>query len=353
MRKLFFLLIFFIVCLTNRAQVVNGDLVGDNTLTVADVTSLINDLKNGTRHYLLELPEHDSFASDNSLVVGTWYSSTDSYTFNADGTTDYGEGYTYKFLPNRGSILLYDSKGGLVKALYVVDKSEDSMVLRTAGSNGLTAYSLQKQEGKHDYVDLGLSVNWAKTNVGATKPENPGDKFAWGETSPKSSFSWDNYVWGTRYALTKYVSNASYGMVDGLKQLEPEDDAAQVNWKGKWRMPTYEEISELKKKCYWVWTSNYNNTGVTGYIVYKAKQDADQGVVTSKGKTPLANYSLEDSYIFLPYTSDVYRLGEYWSSSRYGTNDIRCYYLSVEDSYVAVPNEERDEGYAIRPVCDR
>ena len=57
MKKLFFLLIFFIVCLTNRAQVVNGDLVGDNTLTVADVTSLINDLKNGTRHYLLELPK--------------------------------------------------------------------------------------------------------------------------------------------------------------------------------------------------------------------------------------------------------------------------------------------------------
>lgn len=342
MKKLFFLLIFFIVCLTNRAQVVNGDLVGDNTLTVADVTSLINDLKNGTRHYLLELPEHDSFASDNSLVVGTWYSSTDSYTFNADGTTDYGEGYTYKFLPNRGSILLYDSKGGLVKALYVVDKSEDSMVLRTAGSNGLTAYSLQKQEGKHGYVDLGLSVYWAKTNVGATKPEDYGDHFAWGETEPKSVYSSSTYT---------FSGNT----------IEPENDVAYVKWGEDWRMPTRADFQELSSNCYIVWTENYNETSISGYIIYKVKQDSDKGIVIKSGATPSDMYSLNDSHIFLP-AAGMYN-GEhlgydkdglfYWTST---SNSTRPYCMWTQNIYMSLFTATSYGAYcglSIRPVSPK
>lgn len=342
MKKLFFLLIFFIVCLTNRAQVVNGDLVGDNTLTVADVTSLINDLKNGTRHYLLELPEHDSFASDNSLVVGTWYSSTDSYTFNADGTTDYGGGYTYKFLPNRGSILLYDSKGGLVKALYVVDKSEDSMVLRTAGSSGLTEYSLHKQEGKHDYVDLGLSVYWAKTNVGATKPEDYGDYFAWGETEPKSVYNESTYTFSG-------------------KAIEPENDAAHVKWSGDWRMPTYKEFQELCDNCYSVWTENYNETGIAGYIIYKAKQDSDKGCNAKYGTTPSNIYGYDDTHIFLPaagcyaeeqLTSDkewVY----YWTSSPTNSDPYCLVSKRTYGHLLIVTIGLKYLGLSIRPVRNK
>lgn len=336
MKKLFFLLIFFIVSLTNRAQVVNGDLVGDNTLTMADVTSLINDLKNGTRHYLLELPEHDSFASDNSLVVGTWYSSTDSYTFNADGTTNYGEGYTYKFLPNRGSILLYDSEGGLVKALYVVDKSEDSMVLRTAGSNGLTAYSLQKQEGKHDYVDLGLSVYWAKTNVGATKPEDYGDHFSWGETEPKSEYNESNYTFSG-------------------STIEPENDAAYVKWGEDWRMPTRNEVRELCENCYFVMTKNYNNTGIAGCIVYKAKQDSDKGKFVESTETPSDAYSVDDVHIFLPMSGFYYGAKNdfdsvsFRSSTYKNENYAITFYCSDSDLpfYFGL---QRYYGIPIRPV---
>ena len=32
----------------------------------------------------------------------------------------------------------------------------------------------------HEYVDLGLSVKWATCNVGAEKPEENGDYYAWG-----------------------------------------------------------------------------------------------------------------------------------------------------------------------------
>ena len=34
-------------------------------------------------------------------------------------------------------------------------------------------------------------------------------------------------------------------------RLEPDDDAAHVNWGGGWRMPTKEEFAELFEKCEW------------------------------------------------------------------------------------------------------
>ena len=43
-------------------------------------------------------------------------------------------------------------------------------------------------------VDLGLSVYWCSCNVGAEAPEESGDYYAWGETSPKSSYSEANYA---------------------------------------------------------------------------------------------------------------------------------------------------------------
>jgi hypothetical protein len=44
-----------------------------------------------------------------------------------------------------------------------------------------------------EFVDLGLSVKWASCNLGATKPEEVGDYYAWGEIETKSFFSWDTY----------------------------------------------------------------------------------------------------------------------------------------------------------------
>jgi hypothetical protein len=48
-------------------------------------------------------------------------------------------------------------------------------------------------ENGYEYVDLGLSVKWATCNVGADKPEDYGDYYAWGETEPKSEYTWENY----------------------------------------------------------------------------------------------------------------------------------------------------------------
>ena len=66
---------------------------------------------------------------------------------------------------------------------------------------------------EHEYVDLGLSVKWATCNVGAEKPEDYGDYFAWGETKPKTQYDWSTYKYckGTKKTLTKYCWIKKYG----------------------------------------------------------------------------------------------------------------------------------------------
>ena len=46
---------------------------------------------------------------------------------------------------------------------------------------------------RHECIDLGLSVKWATCNVGAIKPEEYGDYYAWGETEPKDFYFWSTY----------------------------------------------------------------------------------------------------------------------------------------------------------------
>ncbi len=115
----------------------------------------------------------------------------------------------------------------------------------------------------HEWVDLGLPSGtlWATMNVGASAPEEYGDYFAWGETAPKDVYSWSTYKWcnnGSPTALTKYCTQSSYGyngFVDNKTELDPEDDAAYVNWGSSWRMPTIEQQRELYENCSSVMTT--------------------------------------------------------------------------------------------------
>ena len=118
-----------------------------------------------------------------------------------------------------------------------------------------------------EYVDLGLSVKWATFNVGANKPEDYGDYFAWGETEPKEMYDQNTYKWYSSVSskLTKYCTNSSYGNVDNKTVLEASDDAATANWGGQWRMPTKEERDELYEYCDWEWVERSN--GVSGYQI--------------------------------------------------------------------------------------
>lgn len=179
-----------------------------------------------------------------------------------------------------------------------------------------------------DALDMGVSVKWATRNIGATSPEDYGDYFAWGETVPKDSCTWNNYKFGNnKDNLTKY--NAQ----DQLTKLLLEDDAVHVNWGNNWRMPTKEEYKELIDNTTSEWVTDYNGTGVSGRLF-----------TAENGNTlflPAAGIVGEQHY-----AQNVY--GLYWSANCDGNAGIN---LGISnDNNIYINNNPRSSGYSIRGV---
>ena len=54
----------------------------------------------------------------------------------------------------------------------------------------------------------------------------------------------------------------TYTYTDNKPVLDPENDAARINWGGAWRMPTDAEWQELRDNCTWTWTTLNGINGV-------------------------------------------------------------------------------------------
>ncbi|MBQ0030584.1 MAG: hypothetical protein KBT32_09130 [Bacteroidales bacterium] len=215
----------------------------------------------------------------------------------------------------------------------------------TADNQGVTVTG---RVGDYNYVDLGLpsGTMWATYNVGATKPAEYGDYFAWGETKPKEYYSDSTYKWckdtgekdgwGYRiYKYTKYCADSEYGTVDNKTVLEAEDDAATANWGSAWRMPTAEEIDELIDACNWKWMDNYYATGIAGRL----------GTSVYNGATiflPAAGYRYTDLY--------AAGGGDYWSSSLYEYGSYRASHLKFGEYFIDSDDDHRDDGRSVRAV---
>lgn len=256
---------------------------------------------------------------------------------------------------------------------------------------------------EEDYVDLGLSVKWAKMNVGATEVAGKkinsrtgvldcyGEYYAWGETEPKDAYTGLNYKWYSasdniykKYTFSdgrrdrNYYSGGVYvgTTVDGvnymnLTTIEPCDDAAHANLGGSWRIPTKDEIQELIDNCYWEFTQNYCLSDVSGVIIYKAKSDSDKGKVRKSRNTPVtlsAIYNLSDPHIFIPIGGHFWYEGglnesalgnsTYLNSSSIGYESYVAYCLSfgrnsiseLSSSQITLSNMPKYYGMPIRAV---
>lgn len=186
--------------------------------------------------------------------------------------------------------------------------------------------------GTSGAVELGLSVKWAACNVGATLPGDYGDYFAWGETVTKSTYNWGTYTDSPNrdgYSFTKYAK-------DKELLLDYEDDAANVKLNGDWRMPTDEELTELRTKCIWIWTQ-YG--GHNGYVVAGS---ADNAIFLPAAGCHDGNYL---------YAANAG--GNYWSSSirddPYSHSDC-AYEVSFTSEKVSRNGFNRYYGFSVRPV---
>ena len=127
----------------------------------------------------------------------------------------------------------------------------------------------------HEWVDLGLPSGtlWATCNLGASKPEDYGNYYAWGETSTKSTYNWDTYKYanGNYDKLTKYCIESDYGnngFTDNLTTLESGDDPATANWGNGWQTPSKAQWDELLSNTTKTWTTR---NGVQGRLFTSKK----------------------------------------------------------------------------------
>lgn len=144
------------------------------------------------------------------------------------------------------------------------------------------------------HVDLGLSVEWAACNLGASLPQDGGTRYYWGDQSDNCELD----ICGTSY------------------------DQATVELGKDWQLPSLDQARELINKCRWT-QSEYR--GEEGFIVTGPSKKA----------------------IFLRGGTYYYYHVYYWT----GTCDVKtnkAYAIDVETQSIYL--EDRNIKYYIRPV---
>ena len=192
-------------------------------------------------------------------------------------------------------------------------------------------------------VDLGLSINWAGWNVGATSPEEYGGYYAWGETVEKIDYGWDTYKWcrGSYYTMTKYCTESDYGTIDNRTDLEPADDVACMKWGKGWRMPTKEEFEDLANSCTWEWITY---KGVNGYkVTGKRLSNGNRNSIF----LPAAGYRNGTSL------NGAGSYGYYWGSTLHSSGSYGAYVLFFGSDGRSVYGTDRYNGRSVRSVKEK
>ena len=256
-------------------------------------------------------------AGDTFYVVQAWDSNGDLYKWYATDTRDLSEGYEIEWCPDEGDcfdtpILSVTYEGG--EDINRIDYNKEPCFMP-------------------QFVDLGLpsGLLWASCNLGASRPEEFGDYYAWGEIETKdpSNFTLEDYRFYPEDFDYHYGHLAKYNVYDEKTTLDPEDDVAQVMCCEGVHIPNYLDINEL--------------------IDYTTPE-----IVTVNGVEGVRMTSTENgNSIFIPNGGwygngeHVYDYGKLWGCEvKYGT--AVCFGFC--DAAVVTNILERWDGVNIRPV---
>ena len=186
---------------------------------------------------------------------------------------------------------------------------------------------LSCSDGVHPHmIDLGLpsGTKWACCNVGASKPEDYGSYYAWGEVVEKSTYTWASYSHGSSEDVVDFIGADIVGTIY---------DAAKHNWEASWQMPSEKQVTELLTNTSWEWTTVSGINGVK--------------LTSQNGK-----------YIFIPTAGmhsgdmkyEVSSLGYYWTSTQYEGGQSLAYTLYIGNDYMHRGVDYRYLGHSVRPV---
>ena len=241
----------------------------------------------------------------------------------------------------------------LTKASFVVTIAEGAGGGGSSGGSG----GVQLWEG---------GPYWAECNVGASKPEEYGYYFWWGDTVgyTRSGGTWNDYGNGDGfgyYSGVTWVSSTgqpmssspfspsscptndksnsqlqSAGYIDSTGNLVAAHDAATAHLGAPWRMPTSDEIQALVDNCTTTWITT---NGVSGRLVTGKGNYANRSIFL-----PAVGNGL-DSDLLYPGSD-----GLYWSSTPSSGNSSGAWYLYFNSSDFRRSNYFRYGGRSVRPV---
>lgn len=224
------------------------------------------------------------------------------------------------------------------------------------GYHNTNAYDLNRMvfvDTDTSFVDLGLSVKWAKCNLGANTPFKSGYYYAWGDYSSstqKTFFNKESYIWYSGRdtidrnfikvpLMIKYrAKNDPYNtVIEKQTTLDKNDDPATIVLGPAWRTPSDKELQELIECCIWTYCTI---EGVSGYKVMSRDSN---------------------NYIFLPTTgfavdSEIKgkHIGYYWSNTlsdaSMGADMLFLSHSIYGEDKICVQPELRWLGLNIRPV---
>lgn len=251
-----------------------------------------------------------------SIATNVEYSNTSAgYYWSSNAYVGSYSAYQLTFGERKTGYIQYFSRYDGMTIRPVYDANTDEF--------DYSAYSADGKDNGYSYVDLGLSVNWATYNVGASSINDYGNYYNWGETTVSTStiYTYTSATYGV--SIDDYSGDATY-------------DVATKKWGENWRTPTTWEFDELTSdSCSWEWIS-YGGNGAKGYQV-----------TGPSGKS-----------IFLPAAgwcdTLVDRYGFYWSSTPYSDSTYESWILRfVDDDYSSNYIADRYMGISVRPVIDK
>lgn len=221
----------------------------------------------------------------------------------------------------------------------------------------------------HEFVDLGLSVKWAKSNLGADTEFENGLCFTWGAINPNNGIplhsafciekedwekAWNRYFdssdkSGLRFKryfhsqdlpfhlLLKALINKNFLRDKALNKIQPEngDDTARELWKGLWRLPTSAEFNELIGKCKWDWVKRgkmigYSVIGPNGNQIFLPLTDSLDGYYWTNELADFMDKNTRPEYVKL--TSQNAKV------------------LRFSESIIKLDFENRIMNFSVRPV---
>ena len=256
-------------------------------------------------------------AGDNAKLNATTYSNV--------GRSDFAYGWS----STNPAVATVDGQGN-VKAL-----SAGAADIVAQAENGASAAC---RVMVLQFVDLGGAVLWATCNFGASRPQDAGFYYAWGEKGNKNTYTWTNYAFATAAnQLKKYNWDEHYGEVDGKSVLDASDDIVSYTSDRRFRMPSRSDLETLLTDAS-VGKEYVNEEGRRGLKVWSESTGAE---------------------IFLPVTGyfeasvlESQTMGYYWTSALAGTDSepSKAIALSFDTGGAVKDAILRFRGLLIRPV---